>query len=623
MDTTNVGAQACAASVNDVSILIATVNGTGSQTANNLLLRAIFQMGIPVGAKNLFPSNVEGEPAWYTVRANRTGQVGLKKEYDLVVCLNPDTVESDVSALRPGAVCIYDAPLKASRLRADLRYFEVPFAKLADSIPGVDSRIRKKLANLCYVGVLAELLRIELSEVESVIQRTFKGKPKAVALNCQAVHAGADYAREHLPKLEQFRLERMADAASGKIIIDGNPAVALGSLTAGCTVMGWYPITPATSVCETFNDLARKHRRDPKTGKATYASVQVEDELASIGVLLGAGWAGARAMTATSGPGLSLMAELCGLAYYVEIPAVIFDVQRVGPSTGLPTRTMQCDILSAAFLSHGDTQHIFLIPGSIEECYELAIQAFDLAEQFQTIIIVLTDLDLGMNLWVTRPFAYPEQPANRGKVLNAEDLEKLRQEGKAFERYRDVDGDGIPYRTLPGTDHPLGAYFTRGVGHDERARYSEDPEVFKRNLERLARKFNTAREALPKPVLSGDPNASVGLIAFGSTDAVMAETLAQLKARGVRAEYLRLRGYPFHSSVKRFVEGKSRVYVVEQNRDGQMRQLLQLDLPPELGERLQSVLHYDGWPIDAHSVTGQVLEYERKSVTCSWWPQDF
>ncbi|MFH0938857.1 MAG: 2-oxoacid:acceptor oxidoreductase subunit alpha [Planctomycetota bacterium] len=610
--TTVMVARSHNAIINDVSIQIATVNGSGSQTANIMLMRAIFQMGIPVGAKNLLPSNVEGEPTWFAIRVNQDGYVGMKKEYDVLICLNPRSLSDDVKTLPPGAVVIYDAPLQADKLRNDLVYYEVPFTKLVATIPDIEPHIRKLLVNTCYVGVLAELLNLDMVEVESVINKQFKGKTKAIAANIQVARTGADYARTKLPKLERFRLERI-DKTAGKIIIDGNTAVAIGCVMAGCTVMGWYPITPATGICEAFNTFARKYRLDPKTGKATYASVQAEDELASVGILIGAGWAGARAMTATSGPGLSLMAELVGLAYYVEVPIVIFDVQRVGPSTGLPTRTMQCDLISAAFLSHGDVQHILLLPGSTEECYEMAMQSFDLSERFQTPVMVLLDLDLGMNCWMTTPLPYPDpkKSPDRGKVLTSEYLEKLRQQGKTFERYRDVDGDGIPYRTLPGTNHPLSAYFTRGTGHNEQARYSEDPSVFTRNLDRLARKINTARTALPAPIRTGDPDAPVGLIAFGSTTAIMTEVMAQLEARGIKSEYLRLRGYPFSPAVTEFIKAKSRVYVVEQNRDGQMRQLLQLDIAPELGARLRSVLRYDGMPIDARSVSDEIIEREK------------
>ncbi len=597
--------------INDFSIQVATANGSGSQSSNNVLMRSIFQMGIPVSGKNLFPSNIQGLPTWFTIRANKDGYISRKKEIDILVCMNPETAIEDVQALQSGAVCVYDAPLRLNKVREDLIFFEVPFAKLAAGIPDVEARIRKLLANMCYVGVLAELLQIELPEIEAALRKQFKGKEKAVGVNVKAVNAGVEYTRAHLPRLEKYRLERMNKTA-GKIIIEGNSAAALGCVMAGCTVVAWYPITPSSSLVESFIPLARKYRHDPATGKATYAVVQAEDELASIGIVLGASWAGARAMTSTAGPGISLMSEFVGLGYYAEIPAVIFDVQRVGPSTGLPTRTHQADVLKAALLSHGDTRHICLLPGSVQECYECAQEAFELAERFQTPIFVLTDLDLGMNNWMADPFPYPEKPINRGKVLNAEQLEALRQQGKAFERYRDVDGDGIPYRTLPGTDHPMGAYFTRGSGHNEKAQYSEKPDDYVRNVDRLVRKYETARTHVPQPVRTGEASAEIGIIAYGSTDAAMKEAMDQLAAQGLKTDYLRPRALPFAASVSQFIERKKRVYVVEQNRDAQLLQLMKMDLAAELLGKLRSVLHYNGLPIDARSISDDILKQEMK-----------
>jgi 2-oxoglutarate ferredoxin oxidoreductase subunit alpha len=597
--------------VNNFSIQVATANGSGSQSSNTVLMRAIFQMGIPVSGKNLFPSNIQGLPTWFTIRASKDGYIGRKKETDILVCMNPETAVEDVKALGAGSVCIYDAPLRLNKIRDDLSFFEVPFAKLAAEIPNVEARIRKLLANMCYVGVLAELLQIEIPEIENALVKQFKGKAKAVDVNKLAVKAGVEYAKASLPKLESFRLQRM-DKTAGKIIIEGNAATAIGCVMGGCTVVGWYPITPSSSILETYTSLMRKYRTDPATGKATYAIVQAEDELASIGMVLGAGWAGARSMTTTSGPGLSLMAEFVGLGYYAEIPAVIFDVQRVGPSTGLPTRTNQSDLISAAFLSHGDTKNICLLPGSVAECYEMAIAAFDLAEQFQTPVIVLSDLDLGMNNWMSDPFVYPEKPINRGKVLNAEQLDALVKQGKTFERYKDVDGDGIPYRTLPGTNHAISSYFTRGSGHNEKAQYSEKPEDYVRNVDRLAKKFETSKKFVPAAFLSGDASAEVGVIAYGSTDASMQEACDQLAEQGVKTQYLRVRAYPFTDAVKPFIEGKKRVYVIEQNRDAQMLSLLKMDMPVALLPRLRSVLHYNGLPIDARSISDDILRQENK-----------
>ncbi len=480
---------------NDFSLQVATANGSGSQSSNTVLLRALFQMGIPVSGKNLFPSNIAGLPTWYTIRVSKDGYVARKKEIDLLIAMNPETAREDVTALRPGAVVIYDAPLKLDGERSDLTYHPVPFDKVVEPITP-DAKLRKLLKNMAYVGVAARLLGIEMEEVERAIGRVFGSKAKARELNLKAARAGLDAAKEIEPR-DGLRVKRM-DANRGKIVVEGNTAAALGALFAGVTVVTWYPITPSSSLVETLIGYLGKYRHEAD-GKATYAVVQAEDELAAMGMVLGAGWAGARAMTSTSGPGVSLMSEFAGLGYYAEVPAVIFDVQRVGPSTGLPTRTAQGDILSTAFLSHGDTQHLLLLPGSVEECFSMAGTAFDLAERFQTPVFVMTDLDLGMNNWTAEPFQYPDRPLDRGKVLSKEDLERL----GGFARYRDVDGDGIGWRTLPGTDHPKAAYFTRGTGHDENAAYSEKAGVFASNMDRLQRKFDRAREILPVPGCSG------------------------------------------------------------------------------------------------------------------------
>ncbi len=596
--------------INNFSIQIATANGSGSQSSNNVLMRSIFQMGIPVSGKNLFPSNIQGLPTWFTIRASKDGYISRKKEIDMLVCMNPETAVEDVKSLDSGSVCVYDAPLRLNKIRTDVQFFEVPFAKLAAGVPDCEARIRKLLANMCYVGILAELLHIEFAEVEKAIGKQFKGKAKAVNVNVVAAKAGVDYAKANLPKLEKYRVERM-DKTAGKIIIDGNNAAAIGALFAGCTVLPWYPITPSSSLPESFIPLARKYRMDPVTGKATFAIVQAEDELASIGMVMGAGWAGARAMTSTSGPGISLMNEFISLGYYTEIPSVIVDVQRVGPSTGLPTRTQQCDLIEAAFAGHGDTKHICLYPGSVQECYEMMIDAFNLAEQFQTPVFLMTDLDLGMNNWMADPFPMVDKPVARGKVLNEAELEKLKQAGKAFERYRDVDGDGIPYRTLPGTNHPMASYFTRGSGHNERAQYSEKPEDYVNNMDRLSRKFETARKFVPKAIVRGDAASEIGLIAFGSTDSPMQEAIDQLSAQGIKVEYLRLRAYPFTAEIEQFIERKKRIYIIEQNRDAQMLQLIKMDIAPELVVKLRSVLHYNGLPVDARSVSDEVVKQER------------
>jgi 2-oxoglutarate ferredoxin oxidoreductase subunit alpha len=590
---------------NDVTLQISTANGSGSQSSNTVLLRSLFQMGIPVSGKNLFPSNIAGLPTWYTIRASRDGYVARKKEVDLLVAMNPETAREDVAELPPGAAVVYDAPLALEGARADLVFYPVAFDKVVEPITG-ESRLRKLLRNMAYVGVVARLLDIEMAEVEAAIDRVFGGKAKARDLNLAAARAGFAQA-EGIERRHPHRVARM-DGTRGKIVVDGNAACALGAMFAGVTVVSWYPITPSSSLVETLAGYLRKYRHEPD-GKATYAVVQAEDELAAMGMVLGAGWAGARAMTSTSGPGVSLMSEFAGLGYYAEIPGVIFDVQRVGPSTGLPTRTAQGDVMSTAFLSHGDTQQILILPGSVEECFSLAVEAFDVAERFQTPVFVLTDLDLGMNNWMAEPFAYPDRPIDRGKVLGQEELERL----GGFARYKDVDGDAIGWRTLPGTDHPRAAYFTRGTGHDENAAYSEKSEVFTRNMDRLARKLDRAREALPQPVLRGAGKSRVGVIAYGSSDPAIRESQDQLRAEaGLETDYLRVRAWPFSRAVLEFVAGHDRVYVVEQNRDGQLAALLRLDLPADQVGRIRPVAHITGLPLDARSVTDEIIAKEQE-----------
>jgi 2-oxoglutarate ferredoxin oxidoreductase subunit alpha len=593
--------------LNDLSIQVATVNGSGSQTANSVLLRAIFQMGIPVSGKNLFPSNIAGLPTWFTIRASKQGYIARRKEIDFLVAMNPETADEDVRELRPGSAVVYDERLNLKRLRHDLVFYPVPFDQLVAPVCP-DAKLRKLVRNMIYDGVLAKLLGVEMEEIQKALNKQFRKKAKAAELNWNAARVGYDFAEKNLPKADRFFLQRM-DATRGKIIIDGNAAAALGAMFAGVTVVTWYPITPSSTLCETLTEYMKRYRVDPETKKATFAIVQAEDELAAIGMALGAGWAGARAMTATSGPGISLMSEFVGLGYYAEVPAVIFDVQRVGPSTGLPTRTAQGDVLSTAYLSHGDTKHPILFPCSVEECYSMAIEAFDLAEGFQTPIFVMLDLDLGMNNWMADPFPYPEKPMARGKVLTAEDVERLGQ----FERYRDVDGDGVGYRTLPGTNHPLAGYFTRGSGHNEKAAYTERPSDYVHNMDRLARKFEAARQRVPAPVLQEAVKAEVGIIAYGSSHWAVLETLDQLKQEhDLEASYCRVRAFPFHPQVKDFVQRHRRVYVVDQNRDAQMHQLLRLELDAEDVKKLRSVRHYNGLPIDARSVTDSIVAQEEE-----------
>jgi 2-oxoglutarate ferredoxin oxidoreductase subunit alpha len=599
------GAQdAPARKINDLSIQIATVNGSGSQSANAVLLRSIFRMGIPVSGKNLFPSNIAGLPTWYTIRASKDGYVARKKEIDVVIAMNAETAQEDVKSLRPGSVAIYEESYKLNELRGDVAFYPVPFDKL---IAGVcpEAKLRKLVKNMIYVGVAAWLLDLSMEAVESALRQQFAKKVKAADLNWGAVQAGVEFAKANFTKQDPFALEPM-DATGGKIIIDGNAAAALGCVFAGCTVVMWYPITPSTSLVEAFIDYAKKYRVEAD-GKATFAIVQAEDELAAIGGVLGAGGGGARAMTSTSGPGISLMAEFSGLGYYAELPGVIFDVQRGGPSTGMPTRTQQSDLLSCAFLSHGDTKHILLLPGSVKECYEMGIAAFDLAEHLQTPVFVMSDLDLGMNNWMSEPFEYPDKAMDRGRVLTADELTKL----GGFARYKDTDGSGIGTRTLPGTNHPQAAYFTRGTSHNEKTAYSERPDDYVNNVERLIRKFETARTLVPRPEVVQTGKATIGLVAFGSTDFALRESRDQVRNEyGVDTDYLRLKAFPFTRELVDFVASHERVYVVEQNRDAQMLSLIKLELPAELIVKLRSIRHYSGIPIDARSITDELVMQE-------------
>jgi 2-oxoglutarate ferredoxin oxidoreductase subunit alpha len=581
--------------VNDVSIRVGTVNGSGSQSANAVLLRAIFQMGVPVSGKNIFPSNIAGLPTWFAIRASGEGWTAHRRDVDLLVAMNPESSTEDVMSLGRGAAVLHDVTLPLGSLRDDLVFYPLPFDALVAPLAG-DAKLRKLLRNMAWVGAVARLLSIDLAEVERAIGKVFARKAKARDLNVAAARAGFEGAKG-LQKRDPFVLRR-TEATRGKILVDGNVAAALGAVFGGVTVVAWYPITPSTSLVDALDGFLARFRRGPD-GKATYAVVQAEDELAALGMVVGAGWAGARAMTATSGPGISLMSELAGLAYYAELPAVIWDVQRVGPSTGLPTRTSQGDLLSTAFLSHGDTRHLLLFPGTMAECFGMASEAFDLAERFQTPVFVMSDLDLAMNSWMSDPFPYPTTPLDRGKVLSVAELERL----GGFARYADPDGDGIGWRTLPGTDHPRASYFTRGTGHDERSDYSERPELFERNLARVDRKIDGARTRLPAPVLEGSGTAPVGVIAVGSSDPAVREALALLRRDGVLdADYLRLRAFPFAPAVRDFVERHERVLVVEQNRDAQLLSLLKLDLPTPLAGKLEPVAHVTGLPLDARTV---------------------
>jgi 2-oxoglutarate ferredoxin oxidoreductase subunit alpha len=590
--------------VNNFSINVATVNGSGSQSANSVLLKSIFGMGIPVSGKNLFPSNIAGLPTWFTIRASKDGYVARTRDAEFLVALNPETSKSDMEALPAGGVAIYEENANLKQYRSDVVCYPVPFDKITAAVC-TEAKLRKLVKNMVYVGVVAQLLSIDLTEVENSVRKQFAKKQKVFDLNFGAVKAGYEFAEQKLVKQDPYFLERMNETA-GKIIIDGNAACGMGAVFAGVTVVAWYPITPSTSLVEATTDLLKKFRVTPE-GKATFAVVQAEDELAAIGMVLGAGWAGARSMTSTSGPGISLMGEFAGLGYYAEIPGVIFDVQRTGPSTGMPTRTQQSDLLTVAFLSHGDTKHIVLLPGSVKECFELSMAAFDLAERLQTPVFVLSDLDLGMNNWMSEQFQYPDKPLDRGKVLTKEDLDKL----GSFARYRDVDGDAIGWRTLPGTRHPKAAYFTRGSGHNDAAGYTEKPDEYQAVVDRLSRKFENARKLVPAPITVKDGTSRVGFLAFGTTDFALRESMDQIKKEhGKDVDYMRIRAYPFAHEIHDFVAAHERVYIVEQDRDAQLASLLKLDLPADQVVKLRSILHYNGLPIDARTITEEFATKE-------------
>ncbi len=592
--------------INDLTIQAATVNGSGSQTANLVLTRAIFHMGIPVAPKNVFPSNIEGLPTWYQLRVTPEGYLARSDKVDILVAFNVATWHQDLKTVRPGGVVIHEEAFTKADVRDDVTYYAVPFSKLAKAKIQNDT-LRKQLANMIYVGVVGGMLGIPWEALEHGVTRQFLSKPKAVQVNLDAIKVGHDYWQDNFSKQDAYRLEPMTGKVDGKVLVEGNQAAAMGALMGGVTVVAWYPITPSSSLCENLIAYSERFRTDPKTGEKLISVVQAEDELAAVGMAIGAGWAGARSMTSTSGPGISLMAEFAGLAYYAEVPVVIFDVQRIGPSTGLPTRTSQADVAFAFNLSHGDTRHIVLLPGSVEECYEFGKDAFDYADRYQTPVFVLSDLDLGMNLWMTPEFKYPEKPFDRGKVLSKEDLDRLAGE---WGRYRDVDGDGVTYRTLPGTDHPAAGFFTRGSGHDEFARYTENADSYQRNMDRLLRKLETARRSLPAPVVDESAGSKIGVIAFGSTHAAVIEAREALAAAGQPVDYLRIRALPLSDEVAAFTARHEHVYVVEQNRDGQVYDLVRLALPPELVSRVRSIRHYNGQPIPAAAIIEPLLQKE-------------
>jgi 2-oxoglutarate ferredoxin oxidoreductase subunit alpha len=590
--------------VNNFAIVAATVNGSGSQTANNTIIRAIFRMGIPVNGKNLFPSNIQGEPTWFTIRVSKDGYTARPAQVPILVAFNPRTAAEDLAALPAGGICLFPGDGAWRPERVDVAAFPLPVKSLvAES--GFEPRMRDYAANMVYVGALAALIGIDLADLRAALEHHFKGKPKPIALNYGVIKAAYDAFAETFLASDQapspYRLERM-DATRGQILIDGNSAAAMGAVFGGVSFIGWYPITPATSLADGLAYYLPRLRTNPD-GTASYAIIQAEDEIAALGMLIGAGWAGARAMTSTSGPGISLMSEFAGLGYFAEIPAVIWDVQRVGPSTGMPTRTSQGDLLSTYFLGHGDTRQVLLLPGSVAECFEFGWRAFDIAEELQTLVFVLSDLDLGMNMWMSPAFAYPDGPMRRGKVLSADDLSRLGR----FVRFEDPEGDGVGARTLPGNPHPLAAQLSRGTSHNERNTYSEKPADWVANMDRLARKHETARKLVPQPAIELRACAELGIICMGSSEAAIAEARDLLRAQGVETSFMRVRALPLGEPARIFVEAHPRVIVVELNHDGQLRQLLQLHCP-EHAARIQSVAYNDGLPLTAEFVAGRIRD---------------
>jgi 2-oxoglutarate ferredoxin oxidoreductase subunit alpha len=597
--------------VNDFAFKIGTVNGTGSASANGLIMQAIFRMGVPVTGKNVFPSNIQGLPTWYEVRASRDGYTARPPHFDLIVAMNPSTYERDIAEVRPGGWLLYDStwPMDGSLRRDDVTFLEVPLGQMCvEAFQGDRERVLMK--NITYVGALAAFLDIDMEVIQAMLEEKFSRKKALLDSNHTAIRLGYDYARDHYDCPLPIRLQRM-NATAGHILMDGNTAAALGCVYAGATVGAWYPITPATSLMDAFSAFCERYRVDPETGKKRFCIVQAEDELAAVGVVIGAGWAGARAFTPTAGPGISLMSEFIGLAYYVEVPIVLFDIQRTGPSTGMPTRTQQGDLMLVAYASHGDTKHLALFPANPEECFRMAVQAFDLAERFQTPVFVVSDLDIGMNDWMCPTLEWDDgYRPDRGKVLGPDELERIEK----YFRYQDTDGDGIPARTLPGS-HPRGAYFARGSGHTQFGTYTEDSAEYVEVMERIARKIAGAAKAVPAPEIrfaaggsAGDGRrsrrkgrAQLGIVTIGSPRAAVLEAVDHLAEEGIALDYLRVRGFPFDPSIKEFLEAHDLNFVVEQNRDAQLRSLLLLEtgIP---AERLLSVRYYGGLPLSTHHV---------------------
>lgn len=591
--------------INDFSITVGTINGSGSQTANTTILRSLFKMGVPVSGKNLFPSNIQGLPTWYTIRVNKDGFTARREEHEIVVCMNPQSFAQDMADVLPGGAFFYDNSIKFDVTRDDICTYAMPVKEIMREQRDVPSDLKDLVANMVYVGILAQIIGIDLEKIKAALEFHFKSKQKPIDLNYNVVQVAADWAKENLEKKDPYYVEPLQNT-EGLIMADGNTAAALGSIYGGVQFAAWYPITPASSLAEALIEYLPQLRKR-EDGKNTYAVVQAEDELAAIGMAIGAGFSGLRAMTSTSGPGLSLMTEFAGLAYYAEVPVVIWDVQRVGPSTGLPTRTSQGDLTFTHYMGHGDTEQVILLPGTVNECFEFGWRAFDISEHMQTPIFVLSDLELGMNQWMTEPFKYPDTPMDRGKVLWEEDLEKLKGD---WGRYRDVDGDGIPYRTIPGNKRPASSYFLRGTGHNEEGRYTEDAATWARMMDRIKKKYDNAAKFMPAPVIDTQEGASIGIIAFGSTEPAIREARYQLETEaGIKSDSMRIRGIPFTEDVFKFIESHEQNFVVEMNRDGQMYQILLVEYP-HLAARLTSVAFNDGLPATAKWVKDSILVKE-------------
>ncbi len=592
--------------VNDFALSVATKNGSGSQTSNAVIIRSLFRMGIPVSGKNLFPSNIKGLPTWYTIRANKDGYIARSATTEVAVCFNQDTAAEDIANLKSGGVVVIPSDWKWGQSRADVTYYELPVKELLTQAQ-IGTDFRERIANMVYVGAVAYLFGLPLDMINRALLDQFNNKAKPAAMNYAVIELAYNWSRDNLVKADPYKFETM-NGTAGKILIEGNEASALGSIFGGVSVVAWYPITPSTSLVDSIMENLSL-RKDPETGKNTIAIVQAEDELAAIGTIIGAGWAGARSLTATSGPGISLMAEFTGLAQFAEIPCVIWDVTRMGPSTGLPTRTSQGDLLFIHFLSHGDSRHPVLLPGTVKECFEFGWRALDYAEQLQTPVFVMSDLDLGMNLWMSDPFDYPDQPIQHGKVLDKERLAQFLEEKNEWMRYRDYDGDGVGYRTLPGTDHPRAAYFTRGTGHNEAATYSERSDDWMKNLERLRHKFETMRDLLPHPIVDHDPSKKIGILSFGSNDSAIIEARDLMAANGVQTNYMRVRAVPFAHNVREFVLSHEHVYVIENNFDGQMAQLLRMEISEDT-RHMVSLACGDTLPMSAQWVIDQIMAHQ-------------